>query len=255
VKKKRLHSCNVLDTTPIERHLWHFTVERDDVKLQREEVIAGVGKVGAIGRRAGPDASLDTGLDLLSAGERHPGDYVVVGIKVTRVGKNPGSSQTLAEARQLFRLRVLGFYLEPRGALLFVDPRGAQFANQDFERYLVERRRRGGPPIGVYLYDGAHDYRSQLLGLLLAVPHLAERALVVVDDANFAAGREATWDFLAACPQARLLLEVRTPGNGHPDFWNGLQVLTWERSGDYGYSTEELATHRDINFLRTLTPC
>ncbi|MGZ8900229.1 MAG: hypothetical protein ACXW3Z_09045 [Limisphaerales bacterium] len=42
MKKKRLHSCNVLDTTPVERHLWHFTVERDDVKLQREETIAGL---------------------------------------------------------------------------------------------------------------------------------------------------------------------------------------------------------------------
>jgi hypothetical protein len=41
VKKKRLHSCNVLETTPAERHLWHFSVERDDVKLQREERIAG----------------------------------------------------------------------------------------------------------------------------------------------------------------------------------------------------------------------
>ena len=47
MKKKRLHSCNVLDTTPIERHLWHFTVERDDVKLQREEVLAGAGTVPA----------------------------------------------------------------------------------------------------------------------------------------------------------------------------------------------------------------
>jgi hypothetical protein len=40
VKKKRLHSCNVLDSSPAERHLWHFTVERDDVKLQREETAA-----------------------------------------------------------------------------------------------------------------------------------------------------------------------------------------------------------------------
>jgi hypothetical protein len=39
VKKKRLHSCNVLDSSPAERHLWHFTVERDDAKLQREETI------------------------------------------------------------------------------------------------------------------------------------------------------------------------------------------------------------------------
>jgi hypothetical protein len=42
VKKKRLHSCNVLESSPVERHLWHFTVERDDVKLQREETVAGI---------------------------------------------------------------------------------------------------------------------------------------------------------------------------------------------------------------------
>jgi protein O-GlcNAc transferase len=109
-----------------------------------------------------------------------------------------------------------------------------RFADQNFERYFVERREREGPPVGVYLYDGAHDYRSQLLGLLLAVPFLADRALVVVDDANWIPVRQAISDFLTACPQARLLLEVRTPGNGHPDFWNGLQVLSWEDGQDNG---------------------
>jgi hypothetical protein len=48
---------------------------------------------------------------------------------------------------------------------------------------------------------------------------------------------------------------VRTPGNCHPDFWNGLQVLTFERDRDNGYSAEELAAHREAVFLRTLTPC
>jgi hypothetical protein len=40
VKKKRFHSCNVLDSSPVERHLWHFNVERNDVKLQKEETVA-----------------------------------------------------------------------------------------------------------------------------------------------------------------------------------------------------------------------
>jgi hypothetical protein len=39
VKKKRFHSCNVLDSSPVERHLWHFTVERNDVKLQKEDAV------------------------------------------------------------------------------------------------------------------------------------------------------------------------------------------------------------------------
>jgi len=40
VKKKRLHSCNVLDSSPVERHLWHFAAERNDVKLQHEVTAA-----------------------------------------------------------------------------------------------------------------------------------------------------------------------------------------------------------------------
>lgn len=40
MNKKRFHICNVLDSTPTERQLWQFAVERNDVKLQREETIA-----------------------------------------------------------------------------------------------------------------------------------------------------------------------------------------------------------------------
>jgi len=39
VKKKRLHSCNVLDSSPAERHLWQFAVERDDVKIESESTV------------------------------------------------------------------------------------------------------------------------------------------------------------------------------------------------------------------------
>jgi hypothetical protein len=40
VKKKRLHSFNVLDSSPAERRLWHFTVERDDLKLGSETTVS-----------------------------------------------------------------------------------------------------------------------------------------------------------------------------------------------------------------------
>lgn len=38
--------------------------------------------------------------------------------------------------------------------------------------------------IGVYFYDGAHDYRSQLMALLLVKPFLADQALIIIDDSN-----------------------------------------------------------------------
>lgn len=37
VKKKKVHSCNVLESRPAERHLWHFTLERNQIKLEKEE--------------------------------------------------------------------------------------------------------------------------------------------------------------------------------------------------------------------------
>jgi len=37
VKKKRFHSCNVLDSSPLERQLWHFQSERGGAKLLRDE--------------------------------------------------------------------------------------------------------------------------------------------------------------------------------------------------------------------------
>jgi hypothetical protein len=104
-----------------------------------------------------------------------------------------------------------------------------RFCNQDFEECLMGLRT-SGTSLGVYFYDGPHDYRSQLMGLLLAAPLLAERALVVVDDSNWAAVKQATRDFLALHSQCRVLFDLPTPGNCHPTFWNGLLVLAWERS-------------------------
>jgi protein O-GlcNAc transferase len=109
-----------------------------------------------------------------------------------------------------------------------------QFHNQDAEDFLAGMRT-AGVNVGVYFYDGAHDYRSQLMGLLLAAPLLADRAMLVVDDANWPAPRQATWDFLAARPEARLLFDLPTPGNCHPTFWNGLMVLGWDAHGRASY--------------------
>ena len=41
MKKKRLHSFNVLDSSPAERRLWQFSVEKDDLKLESETTVSG----------------------------------------------------------------------------------------------------------------------------------------------------------------------------------------------------------------------
>ena len=37
MKKERIHSCNVLEFRPATRRLWHFSLDRDRVKLEKEE--------------------------------------------------------------------------------------------------------------------------------------------------------------------------------------------------------------------------
>jgi len=126
-----------------------------------------------------------------------------------------------------------------------------RFHNSHFEEFLLHLRSVPAQ-FGVYLYDGAHDYRSQLVGLLLAVPHLAQRALIVVDDANMPAVKQATWDFLAARSEARLLLDLPTPANCHPTFWNGLYVLGWDTQDKIGYQWPVIQAARQPGLLGSL---
>jgi hypothetical protein len=55
-----------------------------------------------------------------------------------------------------------------------------------------------------------------------------------------------------AGPEARLLLALRTPGNGHPIFWNGLLVLGWEAGGDNRYDAEALRRGRQPALLESI---
>lgn len=95
-----------------------------------------------------------------------------------------------------------------------------------------------GESIGVYMYDGAHTYEDQLDGLRLAEPFFADGCIVIVDDANWAAPREATYDFIAQSSRDySVLLDVSTAGN-HPTLWNGLLVLREGRSRDAASVTD-----------------
>jgi hypothetical protein len=80
--------------------------------------------------------------------------------------------------------------------------------------------------IGVYFYDGHHDYEHQLEGLTVAEPFFTNGTFVVVDDTNWPEPRQATMDFVAQRRQLyNVLLDVTTAVNGHPTYWNGLIVL------------------------------
>ena len=84
-----------------------------------------------------------------------------------------------------------------------------------------------GTTAGVYYYDAAHTYEQQLDGLLLAEPHFAPEALLIVDDTDWDYVAAATRDYLARRPNVRLLLEVGGKDRGAPAWWEGVQVLEW----------------------------
>lgn len=96
------------------------------------------------------------------------------------------------------------------------------FIQDDFRMVLAQHQ---FPPVGVYMYDGAHDYKSQKDALVLAYPFLAEDALVIVDDANMPDVRKAD-DEMVATGKYKLMWRLRSRKNGTLNgWWNGLDVL------------------------------
>jgi predicted O-methyltransferase YrrM len=84
-------------------------------------------------------------------------------------------------------------------------------------------------PVGVYFYDGAHSRVAQHLGLAMAEPLLADRALVVVDDASWPQVASATQRYLRRHPGYQVLFEIRADEDFDPRWCNGLLVLAWQR--------------------------
>ena len=85
--------------------------------------------------------------------------------------------------------------------------------------------------VGIYYYDGPHDYESQVRGLNAIEPWLADEALLVVDDHDWEQVGRATRDYLAADPRAQLLVEIGGSTKGQPQWWEGMAVLGWRPAG------------------------
>lgn len=97
------------------------------------------------------------------------------------------------------------------------------FVEADFCNYLTTMHTE---PIGVYFFDGPHDYQSQYDALTMAEPFFAPGCIILVDDTNWQEPREATEQFLRERDGAyELLADVRTACDRHPTFWNGLMIL------------------------------
>jgi predicted O-methyltransferase YrrM len=83
-------------------------------------------------------------------------------------------------------------------------------------------------PVGVYFYDGAHGRLPHYLALAVAEPWLADRALVVVDDASWPMVARATDRYLRAHPGYRLLFDLAAAHEEDPVWWNGVRLYGFE---------------------------
>lgn len=107
------------------------------------------------------------------------------------------------------------FYASRSDKHLFYEATFRQY----FETNLIS-------PIGVYMYDGNHNYDNQLDGLRLAEPFFANGAIVLIDDTNWKEPSQATDDFIKGSRrQYKVLFKSVTAHDSHPTFWNGLTLL------------------------------
>jgi len=115
--------------------------------------------------------------------------------------------------------------------------RNARIINEDFENALENLNKFiPGKKAGLYFIDGPHDYRSQMMALLLIKPWLSKDAVIVIDDCNYRHVRQANRDFLMTDPDYKLIFQAYTkahPGNLTEDerkqaesgWWNGINVI------------------------------
>ncbi|GMU91446.1 MAG: hypothetical protein AMXMBFR4_05040 [Candidatus Hydrogenedentota bacterium] len=110
------------------------------------------------------------------------------------------------------------------------------FYNADFR--TVYTREKLPVPVGLYFYDGAHDFDSQYEAIKRAEPFLADEALVIVDDWRLdpvdsrSYAKDATLRAAQESTGWELLYELPARFNGdRAMWWNGVGVLAYAREG------------------------
>lgn len=116
--------------------------------------------------------------------------------------------------------------------------------NNDYEDALENLKNYiGNKKVAIYFIDGPHDYRSQMMCLLLIKPYLADNAVILIDDSNYRHVRQANRDFLVSHPEFKLLYQSYSkahPSNLSADetkevrknWWNGINIIYRDSSNE-----------------------
>jgi hypothetical protein len=90
---------------------------------------------------------------------------------------------------------------------------------------VIEGGALGDRRVGVYYWDGPHDYDGQLRGMRAIEPWLATEALIVVDDYDWEAVAQAAHDYVSAEATAELLVEIGGEAADQVWWWDGVAVV------------------------------
>ena len=130
--------------------------------------------------------------------------------------------------------------------------------NSDYEDAMEDLASHiGKKKVGVYFIDGPHDYRSQLMCLMLIKPFLSENAIIIIDDSNYRHVRLANSDFLQTHPEFKLFFESYTPSHPHnmteeneaiarKGWWNGVNIIVKDEDNFLPNSLPSTLRNRDI---------
>ena len=100
-------------------------------------------------------------------------------------------------------------------------------------------------PVGVYFYDGKHTTLAHYLALGLVEPLLADKALVLVDDATWPVVQKAHRSYLARHDGWEVVARWDATQTGDPLWANGLHALKYVRPAE-----RRLGHSRDVSWLR-----
>jgi predicted O-linked N-acetylglucosamine transferase (SPINDLY family) len=128
------------------------------------------------------------------------------------------------------------------------------FCSQDFEEFFLNLREiEVNHKIGVYFYDGSHDYRSHLMGLLCVRPFLAQKSLIVTVNSNWQAIQQANRDFLALNPSAKSYKYFFQPQSTQEQLCLELQIIVWHQdNGSIQPSKNYSINQQNITFIKSI---
>ncbi len=204
----------------------------------------------------------ENGMALLALAAGHLGDgeaYVEVGTFKGRslCGAAFGATRGTFYGIESFR----EFFMDSPGAREELMANLARFTDAGRVRVVdgdaFEVLRRPGAvaePVGVYFYDGAHERLAHYLALGVAEQHLADEALVVVDDAGWPLVADATRRYLRRHRGYTLLFDLPADHEDDPRWHNGVWVLRYRRPAGTPRGLTWDVRWRLLVHLRVVTP-